>query len=84
MIRPNLKNANKNNKHTHQKNKKNVSKLILNKEKAPTCSVKLFECEKNTSFLAICACFQSSKLLYFTHKKSKNKTTLSDGQNKYT
>jgi hypothetical protein len=61
---------------------KNVSKLILNKEKTPTCSVKLFECKKNMSLLVFCAYFQSSKLLYFTCNKNKNKTTPNDGQNK--
>ncbi len=59
---------------------KNVDKLISNKEEAPIGSVKLFECEKKTSLLALCVYFQSLKLLYFTHNKSK-KTTSRDGQN---
>ncbi len=76
MIKRNPKNANKNNKHTSKDQKvhmsnKNVTKLILNKEEAPTCSVKLFECEKNTSLLVLCAYFQSSKLLYFICNKNK-------------
>jgi len=42
---------------------KNVNKLISNKEEAPIGSVKLFECEKKTSLLALCVYFQSLKLL---------------------